>query len=71
MPALVLAMPPFALAAGLYLLVRRIADPALVGYGLLPAVNALSALPFAYRFVAPAMALASERYGAPRRSPRT
>jgi thiamine transport system permease protein len=61
-PTLVLAMPPFALAAGLYLLVRRVADPALVGYGLLPAVNALSALPFVYRFVAPAMALASERY---------
>ena len=54
-PAAVLAMPPFALTAGLYLLVRRAVDPALAGYALLPLINALGALPFAYRFIAPAM----------------
>jgi thiamine transport system permease protein len=62
-PVLVLAMPPFALAAGLYLLVRRFADPAIAGFALLPVVNALAALPFASRFVAPALRTASERYG--------
>jgi thiamine transport system permease protein len=62
-PAIVLAVPPFALTAGLYLLVRRAVDPALAGYALLPLVNALGALPFAYRFVAPAMNTAGERYG--------
>ncbi|HEX2134702.1 MAG TPA: thiamine/thiamine pyrophosphate ABC transporter permease ThiP, partial [Microvirga sp.] len=62
-PALVLALPPFALTAGLFLLIRRVADPAAAGYALLPLMNALAALPFAYRFVAPAVMLAGERYG--------
>jgi thiamine transport system permease protein len=62
-PAVVLAVPPFALTAGLFLLIRRIAEPALAGYLLLPAINALGALPFAYRFVAPAMTTTAERYG--------
>ncbi|HEX2554513.1 MAG TPA: ABC transporter permease subunit [Microvirga sp.] len=62
-PALVIAAPPFALTAGLFLLVRRAVDPALAGYALLPLMNALGALPFAYRFLAgPAMA-GGERYG--------
>ena len=44
-PVLVLAMPPFALAAGLYLIVRRVAEPTLAGYLLLPLVNALPPCP--------------------------
>ena len=39
---LVLAMPPFALTAGLFLIVRRFADPASAGYALLPLMNALA-----------------------------
>lgn len=62
-PATVLAVPPFALTAGLFLIVRRVADPALAGYILLPLINALGALPFVYRFTAPAMMVAGERYG--------
>jgi thiamine transport system permease protein len=62
-PATVLAVPPFALTAGLFLLVRRVVDPAFAGYVLLPLINALGALPFAYRFIAPAMATSGERYG--------
>jgi thiamine transport system permease protein len=62
-PALVLAVPPFALTAGLYLLVRRVADPVAAGYLLLPLMNALGALPFAYRFVSPPVMVAGERYG--------
>jgi thiamine transport system permease protein len=62
-PATVLAVPPFALTAGLFLLVRRFADPASAGLVLLPLMNALAALPFAYRFIAPAMTTTAERYG--------
>jgi thiamine transport system permease protein len=62
-PATVLAVPPFALTAGLFLLVRRVADPASAGIVLLPLMNALAALPFAYRFIAPAMTTTAERYG--------
>ena len=60
---LVLAVPPFALAAEFYLIVRRVAEPTLAGYLLLPLVNALAALPFASRFVAPALRTAAGRYG--------
>jgi thiamine transport system permease protein len=62
-PAIVLAVPPFALTAGLFLIVRRVMDPAFAGYLLLPLMNALGALPFAYRFIAPAMMTTGERYG--------
>jgi thiamine transport system permease protein len=62
-PALVLALPPFALTAGLFLLIRRVADPAAAGYVLLPLINALGALPFAYRFISPPVMVAGERYG--------
>ena len=57
------AVPPFALAAGLYLILRRVADPAASGLVLLPLLNALAALPFAYRFLAPAVMAAGERHG--------
>ncbi|WP_046864418.1 ABC transporter permease subunit [Microvirga massiliensis] len=63
LPTVVLAVPPFALTAGLYLWIRRIADPVLAGYILLPLMNALVALPFAYRFISPAVMIAGERYG--------
>jgi len=62
-PALVLAVPPFALTAGLFLLIRRIADPAVAGYVLLPLINALGALPFAFRFISAPVMVAGERYG--------
>jgi thiamine transport system permease protein len=63
LPAATLAIPPFALVAGLFLIVRRFLDPASVGYVLLPVINALGALPFAYSFINPKMASAGERYG--------
>jgi thiamine transport system permease protein len=62
-PAVVVAVPPLALATGVFLLVRRAVDPAIAGFGLLPLINALGALPFTYRFVAPAVTIAGERYG--------
>jgi thiamine transport system permease protein len=62
-PALVLAVPPFALTAGLFLIVRRIVEPAYAGYLLLPLINAFGALPFAYRFVSPAIMTTGDRYG--------
>jgi thiamine transport system permease protein len=62
-PAAVLAVPPFALTAGLFLIVRRVMEPAFAGYVLLPLINGLGALPFAYRFVAPAVTTTGERYG--------
>jgi thiamine transport system permease protein len=63
LPAVILAVPPFALTAGLYLWIRGVTDPALAGYILLPMINALGALPFAYRFISPAVMVAGERYG--------
>jgi ABC-type Fe3+ transport system, permease component len=60
---ILLAMPPFALTAGLYLIVRPLVDPSLAGLILLPLVNGLASLPFAYRSVAPRLMLAEERYG--------
>lgn len=62
-PTLVLAIPPFALTAGLFLLLRGRVAPFEAGLILLPLVNALGALPFAYRLVAPALATTGERYG--------
>lgn len=63
LPALVLAIPPFALTAGLFLALRGLVPPLQAGWVLLPLVNALGALPFAYRFVAPAIATTGARYG--------
>ncbi len=63
MPAAVIAVPPFALTAGLFLIVRRIMDPAQAGYALLPLMNGLSALPFAYRFLSGPILTGGERYG--------
>ncbi|MGO4572137.1 ABC transporter permease subunit [Microvirga sp. 2TAF3] len=63
LPNTLIAVPPFALAAGLFLMIRPIADPATAGLILLPLINGLGALPFAYRYVAPRLMLAEERYG--------
>lgn len=58
-----LGLPPFAFVAGLYALLRGLADPALLGLGLVPLVNALMALPYAYRLLAPAFATGAARHG--------
>jgi thiamine transport system permease protein len=63
LPNLLLAMPPFALTAGLFLVIRPVVSSTMVGLILLPLINSLGALPFAYRYVAPRLMLAEERYG--------
>jgi thiamine transport system permease protein len=63
LPNMLLAVPPFALTAGLFLMIRRFVDPATAGFLLLPLINGLGALPFAYRSIAPRLLLAGERYG--------
>jgi thiamine transport system permease protein len=63
LPNMLLAVPPFALTAGLFLMIRRFVDPAEAGIVLLPLINGLGALPFAYRSMAPRLMLAEERYG--------
>jgi thiamine transport system permease protein len=63
LPNMLLAVPPFALTAGLFLMIRNFVDPAIAGFILLPLINGLGALPFAYRSMAPPLMLAGERYG--------
>lgn len=63
LPSALLAVPPFALTAGLFLIFRRFADPSGAGPILLPLINGLTALPFAYRTIAPRLLTAGERYG--------
>ena len=63
LPGALLAVPPFALTAGLFLIFRRFADPSAAGPILLPLINGLTALPFAYRAIAPSLMTAGERYG--------
>lgn len=58
-----LGLPPFAFVAGLYVLLRGLADPASLGLALVPLVNALMALPYAYRLLAPALATSAQRHG--------
>jgi thiamine transport system permease protein len=60
---LILAVPPLALSAGLFVIVRRVADPFGFAIPFVIVVNALMALPFALRQVEPPLVLASERYG--------
>ncbi|MBL8573511.1 MAG: thiamine/thiamine pyrophosphate ABC transporter permease ThiP [Hyphomicrobiaceae bacterium] len=59
----ILGLPPYAFVAGLYVVLRRFADPETIGLMLVPLVNALMALPFAYRLIAPAVALGAARHG--------
>jgi thiamine transport system permease protein len=63
LPNSLLAVPPFALTAGLFLMVRPFVDPAMAGLLLLPLINGLAALPFAYRYIAPRLMTTEERYG--------
>jgi thiamine transport system permease protein len=63
LPSALLAVPPFALTAGLFLIFRRFADPSAAGPILLPLINGLTALPFVYRTIAPRLLTAGERYG--------
>jgi thiamine transport system permease protein len=63
LPDTLLAIPPFALTAGLFLLIQRFGDPSSAGLILLPLINGLAAVPFAYRFVAPNLLTVEERYG--------
>jgi thiamine transport system permease protein len=56
-------LPPFAFVAGLYVLLRGLADPASLGLALVPLVNALMALPYAWRLLAPPLAQSAERHG--------
>jgi len=63
LPNTLLAVPPFALTAGLFLIVRRFAEPSVAGLILLPLINGLAAVPFAYRSLAPRLLTAEERYG--------
>ncbi|NBJ09751.1 ABC transporter permease subunit [Microvirga arsenatis] len=63
LPDALLAMPPFALTAGLFLLIQRFGDPSAAGFILLPLINGLAAVPFTYRYVAPRLLTAEERYG--------
>lgn len=60
---LILAMPPVAISAGLFVVLRAIADPFALAVPLIALVNALMALPFVLRQVEPPLILSSERYG--------
>lgn len=62
-PLLALAVPPFALVAGLYGPLRRFGDNAFLAMILVPFINGLTALPFAYRLIEPALRQSRERYG--------
>ncbi len=58
-----LGLPPFALVTGLFVLVRGSASLATAGLLLVPLVNALMALPFVYRLLAPPLRQSAERHG--------
>lgn len=58
-----LALPSFALIAGLFGVLRRVVDPLAIGPGMVVLVNALMALPFVVRLVEPPLLLAGERHG--------
>ena len=60
---LILAVPPVAVSAGLFVVLRPIADPFALAIPLIILVNALTALPFALRQVEPPLILSAERYG--------
>jgi thiamine transport system permease protein len=59
----VLAVPPLALSAGLFVVIRLVGEPFRLALPLIILVNALMALPFVLRQVEPPLALAGERYG--------
>jgi thiamine transport system permease protein len=59
----VLAVPPVAISAGLFVIFRRTADPFALAIPLIIVVNALTAIPFVLRQVEPPLILSAERYG--------
>lgn len=60
--ALVLVVPPFVLGAGLFVLLRPVADVFALGLVLLVLINALMGLPFVIRILGPASAEVQERH---------
>ena len=58
-----LAMPPFAMVAGLYFALRPLANVMALGIPLIIFINALMALPFAYRLIETPLAIAHQRHG--------
>ncbi|MDQ3559100.1 MAG: ABC transporter permease subunit [Pseudomonadota bacterium] len=60
---LILAVPPVAISAGLFVVLRTVADPFALAVPLIILVNGLAALPFALRQVEPPLTLSAERYG--------
>ena len=58
-----LAMPPFAMVAGLYFALRPVANVMALGTPLIIFINALMALPFAYRLIETPLAIAHLRHG--------
>jgi thiamine transport system permease protein len=61
--SLILAVPPVALSAGLFVLLRPVANPFALAIPSIILVNGLMALPFALRQVEPPLILSAERYG--------
>ncbi len=59
---MVLVVPPFVVAAGLFVLLRPVADVFAIGLGLVVLVNALMGLPFVLRILGPAATQAAERH---------
>jgi len=60
--SLVLVVPPFVIAAGLFVLLRPVADVFAIGLGLVVLVNALMGLPFVLRILGPAATQIAERH---------
>jgi len=60
---LILAVPPVAISAGLFVVLRPVADPFALAIPLIILVNALMALPFTLRQIEPPLLLSGERYG--------
>ncbi len=60
---LILAVPPLAVSAGLFVILRKVADPFGLAIPLIILINGLMALPFVLRQVEPPLILSAERYG--------
>ncbi|NNG05758.1 MAG: thiamine/thiamine pyrophosphate ABC transporter, permease protein [Inquilinus sp.] len=60
--SLVLILPPFVVGAGLFVLLRPVADVFAIGLVLVVLVNALMGLPFVLRILGPAATEAEERH---------
>lgn len=58
-----LALPPIALSAGLFVVLRDHVDPFAIALPLVALLNALMALPFALRQIAPPLETSAARYG--------